>query len=135
MTDKLNTIWESALIDKNLDPNEYRLDDFGAIIKRTEHGKQTEYGWSVDHIFPVSKGGDDNIRNLQALHWSNNKLKGDSFPTFNYSTSKNRNSNSMENITAPRPEITFREDFIETLSDIYPNILQYSVSPLGALML
>jgi hypothetical protein len=70
MTDKPETLWESqrevgevALLQSKfdskikLDPDEYRLDDLGAIIKKSEQGKNSEFGWTVDHIFPLSKGG------------------------------------------------------------------------------
>lgn len=148
MKDKLNTLWEllrevndNTLLQSkfanaiNLDPAEYRLDDLGAIIKKSEHGKQTEFGWTVDHIFPISKGGDDDIRNLQLLHWQNNELKGDSFPTFSWSTSFNPDNDSIENISKPRPMITFRETFIESLSDLYPTILNHRVSSFDSILL
>ncbi len=135
MTEKLNTLWELTLTIESLNPDEYRVDDLGAIIKKSDYGKKTMFGWTIDHIFPLSKGGDDNIRNLQLLHWENNLLKGNDFPTYNWNTSRNRNSDTIENITIPRPKITFRASFVESLADLYPSILQYRVSPLGALML
>jgi 5-methylcytosine-specific restriction endonuclease McrA len=37
-------------------------------------------GWEIDHVKPVSKGGTDDIKNLQALNsWANAK-KGDTYP-------------------------------------------------------
>lgn len=45
-----------------------------------EYGKTTQYGWEVDHIKPVAHGGTDNVANLQALHWQNNRHKGDNYP-------------------------------------------------------
>jgi len=34
------------------------------------------YGWEIDHIFPVSRGGLDVFPNVRALHWRNNVRRG-----------------------------------------------------------
>jgi hypothetical protein len=148
MTDKIKTLWESlrevndqTLLQSKfenkikLDPNEYRLDDLGAIIKKSEQGQKNEFGWTIDHIFPLSKGGDSDIRNLQLLHWRNNELKADDFPTFSWDTTFNRDNDAIENISKPRPRLTFKGDFVKSLSDLYPTIMQYWVSPIDALIL
>jgi len=36
---------------------------------------KSKYAWNVDHIKPVSKGGSDNINNLQAVHITCNRSK------------------------------------------------------------
>ena len=38
------------------------------------------YGWEIDHIKPVAKGGGDEIDNLQPLYWRTNRVKGDNWP-------------------------------------------------------
>jgi hypothetical protein len=143
MTEKLVTLWNSlrelnelnynqTTFDSkfNLNPNEYRLDDLGAIIKKSEFGKNSEFGWNVDHIFPLDKGGTDNIRNLQLLHWKNNELKSNDFPTFSWSVKFDRYSDEIKNIDKPRPRFTYSASFIESLSDLYPEIIKFKSTEL-----
>ncbi len=58
----------------------FKNDICGALIQVTKYGKKGKFGWEIDHIKPVSKGGTDDLDNLQALHWKNNRHKGNNWP-------------------------------------------------------
>jgi hypothetical protein len=60
-----------------LDPQEWRKDVFGNLIKYCDHGKTTKYGWDIDHIVPKAKGGADDIYNLQPVQYSKNRSMGE----------------------------------------------------------
>ena len=42
--------------------------------------KMSDMGWEVDHRHPVSKGGTDSSRNLQAVQWEENRSKSNKYP-------------------------------------------------------
>lgn len=73
----LVAVWNKGRIVSGYDPNQYRVDRYGAWIAWAEYGQTTKYGWEVDHIVPTSKGGGDALSNLQPLHWSHNRSKSD----------------------------------------------------------
>ncbi len=71
--------WQKATVVPGYNSANYRKDRYGAWIKWGDYGNtSSKWGWEVDHIYPVSRGGTDNPDNLQALHWKNNRAKGDS---------------------------------------------------------
>jgi 5-methylcytosine-specific restriction endonuclease McrA len=57
-------------------PIDWRIDRFGYLIRRSDHGKQTEYGWEVDHVVALALGGADTLDNVEALHWRKNRQLG-----------------------------------------------------------
>lgn len=66
-------LWDKCAKIPHRNPAIYRLDPGNKLIRYADHGKQTEYGWQIDHIIPKAKNGADHIENLQALHWLTNQ--------------------------------------------------------------
>jgi hypothetical protein len=78
----VNSVWLKARSVEGQDPAEYRKDACNAWIRRGDYGRETQYGWEVDHVRPVAEGGADDLSNLQPLHWQNNRHKADSWPNW-----------------------------------------------------
>lgn len=71
-------VWLKANPIPGRDMRLWRQDPCGAYMHWNEYGNtNSQFGWEVDHIFPVARGGNDVLDNLQALHWQNNRSKAD----------------------------------------------------------
>ena len=80
--DIINSVWEKARKVNEFDPTLFRIDACGAWIMRDKYGKDHPFGWVIDHIYPVSKGGTDELYNLRPLQIENNMSKSDDFPSY-----------------------------------------------------
>lgn len=70
----VESVWQKAIPEPAF-PG-FRKDKCGALMLWEKYGKPERWGWEIDHIIPVAKGGTDVLENLQPLHWQNNRGKG-----------------------------------------------------------
>ena len=73
----IEEVWEKAQEIRGKDSDVWRKDVEGNKIRKASYGTEGEYGWEIDHKKPREKGGSDGIRNLQPLHWEENRKKSD----------------------------------------------------------
>ncbi len=72
--------WNKAKVIKGKNPDVWRKDALGNVVKYGSYGTCGQYGWEVDHKHPKSKNGTDCKRNLQVLQWKENRTKGKKYP-------------------------------------------------------
>lgn len=74
---KIDAVWDKGTKVTGVDATKWRKDACGAWIFKTSYGKESQYGWQIDHIKHKSKGGSDELSNLRPLHWENNQARGE----------------------------------------------------------
>ncbi len=71
----IEAVWNKATISRDHPP--LRVDAYGALIWRGGYGNTiSRFGWEIGHINPPSRGGSDELENLQPLQWENNRRHG-----------------------------------------------------------
>lgn len=72
--EELDVIFSKGKVSTIFSSPEYRVDDFGNIMARSKYeDTNSPIGWEVDHIKPISEGGDNNLKNLRPLNISKNR--------------------------------------------------------------
>ena len=94
----IQRVWEKARIVDGYNGDSIRKDSCGAWILRSQYGNtDSMFGWEIDHVYPVSKGGGDDLQNLRPIQWENNRSKSDNYPNWTSKVSSN-GTNNIEKI-------------------------------------
>lgn len=81
VSESVKKVWEKGRIIPTFSKDLWRWDICGNVIFWPEYGnRQSSFGWEIDHIIPVEKGGTDDLINLQPLQWNCNVEKGNTHP-------------------------------------------------------
>lgn len=70
---RVEQVWIKGYVVAGYDPNIWRQDRFGCWMNRFEYGnRDSPFGWEFNHIISRSRGGSDDIVNLEPMYWANN---------------------------------------------------------------
>ncbi len=111
----IQAIWEKGVIVEGYNPAMYRKDAANAWMARDAYGDfNRDLGWSIDHIYPESKGGQNHFVNLRPMNWKNNNRKQNDYPHYFAAVTSLDN----KNIEKETP-CTVREALQEVIADLY----------------
>lgn len=113
-TSRTTGMGEGRMVD-GYNGDSIRQDSCGAWILRSQYGNTDSiFGWEIDHVYPVAKGGDDDLRNLRPLQWENNRSKGDDYPSYVVVVQSEENRNVHR-----QNQYTVNSVLQETLKSLY----------------
>lgn len=79
----IQAVWEKGIAVEGVNAALYRKDACGAWIKRDLYNDNNNpFGWVIDHIYPQSLGGGDELENLRPLQVQNNLSKSNYYPSY-----------------------------------------------------
>ncbi len=77
---RIDQIWEKGKQVRGGNPEVWRKDIFGNLIRKASYGTVGRYAWEFDHKNPKARGGSDHLRNMQPLDRDANRVKSDKYP-------------------------------------------------------
>lgn len=94
----INQVWQKGFIIDGYDSTKFRQDNCGAWMQKNKYASEENLGWEIDHVYPSSKGGSDDLANLRPMNWQNNRSKANNYPSYQcvIKSSDNKNVKSDE---------------------------------------
>jgi hypothetical protein len=71
----INAVWDKAQSEYGF--FFFKRDRFGEIIAKHHYSEQSQYGWYIEYIVPLTDGGTNDIDNLRPVHWKNSARASD----------------------------------------------------------
>lgn len=60
---------------------EFRKDCLGNLVRYDDYGRRNSpFGWELEYIVPLRRGGSADPENLQALHWKASAARSEAVP-------------------------------------------------------
>lgn len=94
----ISKVWEKAEIVPGFDPQIFRKDKCGALIRRDLFRVTKDslsMAWEINFIKPEALGGTEELNNLQPLQWKNSRHKEDNYPSWSCLVGSEQNKNQL----------------------------------------